>query len=105
MATPDRKARLAVWESWKEATFGTGYMIWHDGLDTGAVTGLRGEARLRALEMLRLGVELGDAHAASALAAMGDTSELGTMRARLATAEGADRVRIALAMHAVAPEP
>lgn len=93
------------WTAWKEATFGSGYMIWHDGLDTGAVTRLTGEERDRALEMLRLGLALGDAHASEALAAMRDPASLATMRQVLEKSVGIDRVRTALAIHDLAPDP
>lgn len=93
------------WREWKEATFGTEYMIWHDGLPVEAVTGLQGEAREQALEMLRQGVSEGDSHAAEALAAMGDTATIGEMRKQLKTAGPADLVRLALAIHAVEPDP
>jgi HEAT repeat protein len=84
---------------------GTGYMIWHDGLDVGAVTGLSGEARAQALTMLRLGLSLGDDHAAVALAAMGDDTAIGDMLALLAGASGSERVRLALAVHCLRPDP
>ncbi len=93
------------WREYKERVFGTEYMIWHDGLYTGAVTSLRGAERDEALEMLRLGVSLGDAHAAEALAAMGDRTSEASMREQLAVASGASRVRLALAIHEMAPDP
>lgn len=92
------------WRAWKEATFGNDYMIWHDGLPTGAVTGLTGEEREKALQMLRLGVSEGDSHAAEALAAMGDASTLSEMRRQLEEAGAVDRVRLALAIHQVEPD-
>lgn len=97
--------RETEWRAWKEEIFGTEYMIWHDGLYTGAVTGLQGPARAKALEMLRLGVSLGDAHAAEALAAMGEADDAPAMRAQLAGAYGSSRVRLALAIHEVTPDP
>ncbi|MBL8992879.1 MAG: hypothetical protein JNM63_06030 [Spirochaetia bacterium] len=93
------------WKAWKLKTFDTDYMIWHDGLYTGAVTDLVGPAREEALTMLRLGVSLGDSHASEALAAMKDTASLDSMVAELAKASGAERVRIALAIHALSPDP
>lgn len=95
----------ATWSAWKEATFGSGYMIWHEGLDVGAVTRLRGEARTRALEMLWLGLSLGDDRAAQALAAMGDASKLDAMHRLLARSADAERVRVALAIHTLRPDP
>jgi hypothetical protein len=97
--------RRVEWERWKEQTFGTAYDIWHDGLYTGVVTGLTGEARASAVAMLRLGLALGDDHAAEALAAMGEAGDADAMRAELARATGAARVRIALALHEIAPDP
>jgi HEAT repeat protein len=91
--------------SWKEATFGSGYMIWHEGLDVGAVTSLRGDARQQALTMLQVGLADGDAHAATALAAMGERSAVQTMHALLASSSGSARVRIALAIHHIDPDP
>ncbi|MBK9001435.1 MAG: hypothetical protein IPM35_37420 [Myxococcales bacterium] len=93
------------WRAWKERTFGNDYMIWHDGLDTGQVASLSGDARGEALGMLRLGLALGDAHAAEALAAMGDASTIGSMRAHLDEAQGAEKVRVALAIHELGPDP
>lgn len=93
------------WRAWKEKTFGTEYMIWHDGLYVGCVQDLKGKEREDALAMLRFGLSLGDAHAAEALAAMADRETIDSMRTQLAKSEGADRVRIALAIHAVEPEP
>lgn len=91
--------------AWKLATFGSDYMIWHDGLNTGAVTELVGDARARAVQMLRLGVDIGDSHAAEALAAMGESSSVEALRALLARSRGEDRVRVALAIHRLGSEP
>ena len=95
----------ATWSAWKEATFGSGYMIWHEGLDVGAVTRLRGAAREQALELRALALALGDDRAAQALAAMGDTSRLDAMHQLLARSVDAERVRVALAIHALRPDP
>lgn len=94
-----------TWQAWKDATFGSGYMIWHDGLDVDAVTRLRGEARERAVDMLRLGLTQGDAHAAQALAAMGEPATRAEILAQLARSSGGSRVRLALAAHALRPDP
>ena len=104
METTPLEARRPEWQSWKEDAFGSEYMIWHDGLDVDAVARLKGEARERGLEMLRLGLALGDAHAAQALAACGDVSRLDEMRAQMAEAQGSSRVKVALGIHKVAPE-
>lgn len=93
------------WRAWKEQTFGNDYMIWHDGLYTAQVTSLSGDAREAALGMLRLGPALGDSHAAEALAAMGDPSTIGPMRAQLDDAQGTEKVRVALAIHELGPDP
>lgn len=100
METDDRER----WKAWKLKTFDTDYMIWHDGLYVGAVTDLTGKEREDALVMLRLGVSLGDSHASEALAAMKDVDSLGPMKAELAKASGAEKVRIALAIHALSPD-
>ncbi|MCC6899609.1 MAG: HEAT repeat domain-containing protein [Polyangiaceae bacterium] len=93
------------WRAWKEETFGNDYMIWHDGLYTAGVASLTGEQREAALTLLRLGLSLGDAHAAEALAAMGDASTVGSMRAKLDEAQGTEQVRLALAIHELGPDP
>jgi len=93
------------WREWKERTFGSEYMIWHDGLWTGDIISLTGERREEALTMLRLGVSLGDAHAAEALAAMGDVQTIENMRLELGKAQGSERVRLALAIHTLRAEP
>lgn len=93
------------WNAWKESVFGSGYMIWHDGLDTSAVTSRTGAARAEALEMLRLGLSVGDPHAAAALAAMHDAESIAAMRAALADARETSRVSLALSIHAIAPDP
>lgn len=99
----------ATWARWKEETFGTGYHIWHAGLDVSAVTRLKGQARANAAAMLRLGRSLGDEHAAEALAAMGDIPTLAAMRATLIADDPllspAARVRTALLLHRLRPEP
>lgn len=99
----------ATWRRWKTDTFGTGYQIWHEGLDVGAVTRLKGQARASALAMLRLGRALGDDHASEALAAMGDAPTIAAMRARLAAGDPflspTARVRIAAILHGVEPDP
>jgi len=89
---------------WKERVFGSDYMIWHDGLQTGAVTGLVGPAREEALAMLRIGVAKGDSHAALALAEMGDVLSLDAMRAQIATSHGSEKVRAVLSVHRLAPD-
>lgn len=93
------------WREYKERVFGTEYMIWHDGLDTSAVASSTGAAREDTLTMLRLGVSLGDAHAAQALSVMGDAESTSAMRAQLARACGTSRVRLARAIHALSPDP
>ncbi|WAS97165.1 hypothetical protein [Nannocystis punicea] len=99
----------ATWSRWKEETFGSGYHIWHEGLDVGAVTRLKGQARARALAMLRLGRSLGDDHASEALAAMGDAPTIAAMRARLDADDPylppATRVRFARILHRITPDP
>lgn len=95
----------AAYRAFKESTFGSEYMIWHDGLYTGAVTGLKGEARAHALAMLRFGLSIGDAHAAEALAAMGDDGARDAMLASLSDADSAAVVRTALAAHALRAAP
>lgn len=99
----------ATWSRWKEETFGTGYHIWHEGLDVRAVTRLKGQARERALAMLRLGRSLGDDHASEALAAMGDAPTIAAMRARLDADDPplspTTRVRFAVILHSIEPDP
>ncbi len=97
--------RAAEWSAWKLRTFGDGYNIWHEGLDVPAVTRLRGAARERALVMLRLGLALDDPHAAQALAAMDDPASDAAVRAYLERASGSPRVRVAVELQRVHPEP
>ena len=75
--TEDGRAR---WLAWKTATFGDGYLVWHEGLDTAAVTRLRGAARAEALVMLRRGLAHDDEHAAEALSALRDHASAPAMR-------------------------
>ncbi len=96
---------VETFRTFKERVFGNEYMIWHDGLDVSAVTRLVGEARAEALAMLRLGVSIGDAHAAQALAAMGDDSARAAILAELESADEGSRVRLALAAHQLAKDP
>ena len=91
--------RRTTWLAWKTATFGDGYMIWHEGLDQGAVTRLRGPARTEAVSLLRDGLAQDDEHAAQALSAMRDHASAPAMRALLARSHGSTRVRVALALH------
>ncbi len=93
------------WKAWKQATFGSEHEIWHDGLSVDVVTGRAGAARAEALRMLRLGLALGDDHAALALAAMGDTASVAPITALLARSAGAGRVRVALALYALTSDP
>lgn len=109
LITPLMNDLAATWSRWKESTFGTGYHIWHEGLDVGAVTRLKGQARARALAMLRLGRSLGDDHASEALAAMGDVQTIAAMRARLRAGDPylspTTRVRIAAILNSIEPDP
>jgi hypothetical protein len=89
---------------WKGAVFGSDYMIWHDGLDVSAVQSLTGDARENALGMLHKGVELKDPDAAQALAAMGEVSAVAEMRVQLRQSSGENKVRLALAIHALSPD-
>ena len=91
--------RRTAWLAWKTATFGDGYMIWHDGLDVDAVTRLRGPARTEAISLLRDGLAQDDEHAAQALSALRDHASAPAMRALLARSHGGTRVRVALALH------
>ena len=97
--------RRTEWLAWKTATFGDGYLIWHEGLDVEAVTGLRGAARTQALTMLRLGHALDAEHAAQALSAMRDRASGPALRELLARSQGATRVRVALSLHLLKREP
>ncbi len=96
--------RRTAWLAWKTATFGDGYMIWHDGLDVDAVTRLRGPARSEAVARLRDGLALEDEHAAQALSAMRDHASAPAMRDLLARSHGSTRVRVALALHSLRRE-
>lgn len=99
----------ATWARWKEGTFGTGYHIWHEGLDVTVVTCLEGQERTSAVAMLQLGRSLGDDHAAEALVAMGDQPTIAAMRARLDAEDPplvpTARVRTALLLHNIEPDP
>lgn len=77
-----------AYAAWREQTFGSDYMIWHDGLDTGAVSRLSGEARSRAIEMVARGLELGDWVAVRSAAAMGEKAFGERLRALLPAARG-----------------
>jgi HEAT repeat protein len=92
------------YRQWKLETFGSDYMIWHDGLHILAVSSLTGDARENALVMLHKGVKLGDSHAADALAGMGEVGAVADLRAQLAQSKGEDRVRVASAIHALSPD-
>jgi len=100
MTDGDRK----LWREWKEATFGSDFMIWHDGLGTDGVTRLRGDARDEAIGMLLLGLRLGDSVAAQALEAMGVRDAVAEMRVQLDRATGVPLVRIAHSIHRLTPD-
>jgi hypothetical protein len=85
--------------TWRIATFGTPYIVWHEGLNVGAVTSLTGEDRARAVRMLTFGVRGGDGDAAKAIAAMGETAALPDLHAALQTAVGDNRIGIAQAIN------
>ncbi len=90
----------AEYQTWFTSTFGDTYSIWHDGLRTEMVTGLTGEARAEAVQMLLFGLTLKDGYAAQALGKMGETSALPSLRAALADNASADsRIKIALAIN------
>jgi len=91
------------YQEWFTKTFGSGYEIWHDGLNTAAVTGLAGELRSLAIQMLFFGVSTGYGYAAQALSAMGETSALSGLRAKLSSTSGEDRIRFAEAIHHLSP--
>jgi len=95
----------AAWRAWKEATFGTDYMIWHDGLYTGGIARQQGKARAETLQMLLLGLQLGDPVAAEALGAMGAREALEGLRALLPNTRGQATVTVALAIHDLEPDP
>jgi HEAT repeat protein len=84
--------------TWKTSTFGRPYDIWHDGLYTEAVTTLTGDERALAVEMLTFGVQQLDEHAATALAAMDETSALPHLRAALPATAGTAKVSVANAI-------
>jgi HEAT repeat protein len=54
--------------------------------------------------MLLFGVKTGDSHAATALAAMGETGAVPDIRTALTTASGDHKVRFASAIHDLSPE-
>jgi HEAT repeat protein len=94
----------ADYMTWKTSTFGDLYYIWHDGLPIEAVTSLSGDARSHAVRMLMFGVQNKDGHAATALAAMGESSALPDLRTALSTASGEDKVSIAGAINQLSRE-
>ena len=94
----------ADYTTWKTSTFGDGYYIWHEGLPVEAVTSLSGDARSHAVRMLIFGVQNRDGHAATALAAMDETSALPDLRTALITASGDNKVRIAQAINSLSRE-
>jgi hypothetical protein len=104
IASPAGQPNKDDYYQWKHTVFGSEYMIWHDGLPVGAVKTLTGDARLRALRMLFMGVELGDSHAATALASMGDASATAEMRAQLRQSTGESKVNFALAINGLSPD-
>jgi hypothetical protein len=89
----------ADYSTWKTSTFGEMYHAWHDGLSVGAVTSLAGDPRSHAVRMLIFGVQNGDGDAATALAAMGETSALPGLRTALTTAADENKVSIAQAIN------
>lgn len=93
-----------TYRQWKEQLFGSEQMIWHDGLDERAASGLRGAAREDAVRMLRLGLAQDDAHAAQALAAMDERGASDEVRALLHRVSGGARVRVALALFRLAAD-
>jgi HEAT repeat protein len=90
------------YRAWREATFGSGYAIWHDGADVALVCRLRGKARAKALAMLKIGLAEADFVAVCALAALGEKSVLPALRALLPSATAQLRVTTALAIHELA---
>lgn len=86
---------------WKEATFGSEYMIWHEGIELSGVRSLTGDAPENALDMLRKGVEMQDPQAAKALAAMGEVSTFAEMRAHLPQSSGENKVRLFHLRHTI----
>jgi HEAT repeat protein len=90
------------YRAWRDATFGSGYMIWHEGVDVERVCRLDGEARAKAIEMLRIGLAEADFVAVYALAALGEKSVLPELRALLTSATGQLRVATVLALHRLA---
>jgi hypothetical protein len=94
----------ADYMTWKISTFGELFHIWHDGLDVGAVTSLSGDARSHAVHMLIFGVQNKDKHAATALAAMDETSALPDLRTALSTASNENKVSVALAINCLTRE-
>lgn len=93
------------WSRWKTAKFGGGREIYHDGLRVERVLELEGEALEEAVRMLSLGVELGDEHAARALAAMASDGSLPLLRQKLEQTPNRDeRMALALAVHALCPD-
>jgi hypothetical protein len=90
----------ATYKAWKSSTFGTEYNIWHEGLDTEAVTILTDESRTNAIAMLLYGITaLNDSHCATAIAAMNYTPAIPEIRSALQTSSGEDKVRYARAIH------
>ena len=63
MSNEDAASNENDYRRWKGEIFGSEYMIWHDGLDVGAVQRLTGDKREDVIRILRMGVEVGDAHA------------------------------------------
>lgn len=96
----------ASYYEWKRQTLGSDREIWHDGLDTGALTRLSVIARQTAVAYLEYGMSLSDPHAAEAMAAMTEThrrADILTMLER--SGDAAERVQLALAAHQLAPDP
>jgi HEAT repeat protein len=92
---------VSAWDEWREETFGTPYLVWHDGIDPGRFGSLPPEARQRVLALLPAGIGAGDWLAAVGVRMLGAVDLVPLLEETLAQAGGRLAVEAARAVIAL----
>ncbi len=92
---------MSAWDAWREETFGTPYMVWHDGIDPGWFSSLSPEERQRVIALLPEGIAARDWLAAVAARVLGAVDQVPPLEETLADAGGRLAVEAARAVLAL----
>ena len=89
------------YDNFIEDVFGTPYMIWHDGLNINAISGIPSEKKEEALSWIKFGIENNDAVAAEAASQLYNPEIVSLLEEKYLVANGDFLVKTALTLKTI----